>query len=696
MAYYLEIDGDRRALAGMAVAGCRLSLRANGFDELAFERDAAADEALIPHGSPVSLWTEALGGDCLFAGEVAAARILGDTGTGVVHSYACRNPLARLEAIQYVQPSAAWDADGGLAPATFQDARVVLGMSGSTRRTAGEQIADILGYARGLCGLPIEIDPSVSAAGSEFPLDQRENVSCWEAIVCCLRWMSGHTLWVDYPDGVPTVMLTPYSGLRDVSMAVAGGAVRSLAATPRHDLVRRGVNIHYRKTASVDGATREQRYVRSAGQSSAPDALNLYIDLEGSSRQTVSQAVTAAAYPSFAASGYSSAETRAWVLAKVPWIADLASWTITGISRSGSRSYPRELLAGQVADWMHEGIETEFVTVDISYEIRRDGALLEEASVSVPIECASTSATTKTYRRTVSYDSGESVPVGLETAILSAWSVLHWDGNLSTDIGRADWIRPGCRLSLTGTAGSLAEMGAVVQSCDADLATGELDVSFGTCRGLEADSLVALYRACRGRRHAWSLRAADPSRDDGTSVSGGHYNNAAPSPAMSRAAERIAGADAAGRTHVIDLRPCAVAFATASDAAPQSVQLREVAVVVQEGGNAVAKKAQVLCGAAYGPAIPVGGGAPSNPSSATTLGSTDEGSESSNQSAWTAGGAAGLKLYVLTRVVYNENGGKTLYGFKRLLTFDSQGRLYSAGVESRYEIAAAVEATFSL
>ena len=201
MAYYLKIGSDdRRTLAYLKIANAHLEYRANGFDELTFTRDVAVTASPEAYGTAISLWTAQSGGDCLFVGEVSDAQILGDTDEGIVHSYTCRSLLARLETLQYTQTASAFNEASTPSADSFDEPKVVLGMSGSTRRTSGQQIADILNYAKNYCGFVVEDSGvgSVAAAGSEFPLDQRENISCWEGIVCCLRWIPDYTLWVDY------------------------------------------------------------------------------------------------------------------------------------------------------------------------------------------------------------------------------------------------------------------------------------------------------------------------------------------------------------------------------------------------------------------------------------------------------------------------------------------------------------------
>jgi hypothetical protein len=71
----------------------------------------------------------------------------------------------------------------------------------------------------------------------------------------------------------------------------------------------------------------------------------------------------------------------------------------------------------------------------------------------------------------------------------------------------------------------------------------------------------------------------------------------------------------------------------------------------------------------------------------TTLGGAVEGSETPASDSWSRGSTGTpLDLFVVTRVVYNEAGDKTLYHFARKLSFDACGLLVAAGAESRVTI----------
>jgi hypothetical protein len=77
-----------------------------------------------------------------------------------------------------------------------------------------------------------------------------------------------------------------------------------------------------------------------------------------------------------------------------------------------------------------------------------------------------------------------------------------------------------------------------------------------------------------------------------------------------------------------------------------------------------------------------------------TLGPVDEsgdpieGTEPELDDTWTANGTKGLALWQTVRVVYYELGDEKLYEYRRKLTFDRWGRLYSVSGEKQIEIEA--------
>lgn len=625
--FKLKFGSDAaKTLAEHNVTGATLTLNANAPDELAFDVDAAFDAAGHAYGTEVRLYEAAGGSDvCRFVGEILELPAETDALAGPSRRYVARSYLARLARIQYTQTVRAYDGAATPALATFADACVVLGRHSRSpfeAATTGRQIADVLDYAWNLDPVYHTAFPCARDAdagwdmGFGIPCDQRENVTCWEAILCMLRWMPDRVLWCDYSSGSTVVRLKAASALPAATVAAAGGTLGSVSATPRHDLALPGVNVYFRRVDSIDGRDRERRYVQRAGSYTDPFAANLYIDLEGGSRTHVSQEIATLAYPAMG----DNAAFRSWLELKIPWLADTA-YTVDAVSRGGTHGYAYELVSGALKKWMPVAHEEETIDVTVSYVTEDAGSnLVDRATVVLPIHVTSCNSAGGTYRATASYDSGESPPPGLADGIHSAWGRLHWDGSLSTDLDAAGgWGAlplPGTLLNVSGGPSALASMNAVVQTCRVDLADGSAEVSFGTCRALEADGLTALYRALRGRRHAWKRNLDDAG--SGASDETGSGETALPqrggseSPAFARSGLALSGpaSTASGApTHSFSMKPEDVSFAASGEtAAAQAVRAREVRVIVDDNGTLKARWAQVLCSEPYGAAQDVGGG----------------------------------------------------------------------------------------
>ena len=696
-------DGEKQTLATIGVVAASLELRANAPDSLSFEVDEAFDSSgAFAYGDKVRLWETVGDADvCRFVGEVLELPALADARTGSARRYVARSYLDRLSRIQYTQKVSAYGSGDSPTISSYDDACVVLGRhrrSPFSAATTGQQIADILDYAAGLSGgaFPCSRDTTAWDAGFGIPCDQRENVSCWEAILCMLRWMPDRVLWCDYAGGNTKVCLKAASSLSASTVAAAGGTLGSVSATPRHDLALPGVNVYFRRVDSVDGSNRERRYSQHAGSYTDPLAANFFIDLEGGSVTHVSQRIETLAYPTMGDnSGF-----RSWLELKIPWLGD-TTYTVDAVSRGGSHGYSRELVSGALKKWMHVSHEEETIDVTVSYVTEDANTnLVDRATVVLPVHVTSTNATSGTRRATASYDSGESPPSGLADGIYAAWHRLHWDGSLSTDLGALGaWSSlpaPGALLNVSDGPAALASMNAVVQSARVDLADGSVEVSFGTCRALEADGLTAIYRALRGRRHAWKRSLDDAGSGSADETGTGEtafpqHGGGTESPAFARSglAVRGPGAGSGAPTHSFSMKPEEVDFQTSGEtAAAQAFKAREVRVIVEEGGALKAKWAQVLCGAPYGAAQDVGGGGgggvPSQADTNTTLGDGTEGSATAGSTTWTADGTKGLVEWYVSRVAYFDTATTpVLYAFLRKRTVAADGRLVSVSGETR-------------
>ncbi len=628
MDYTIQIGtGSAVAPAALGVTGGDLTYRANGFDSL--EIDVAADLDAAAVFADKAKVTLRQGSAIVFVGEVVI-----DPRTTVVdgpsHHYSILSYLARLDRHNFGQKTKVYSGSPA-ALGEVWDPLVTLGQDADGARcTAAAQIAAVLDFAAAEKGVPVSYVAGTWPAGFQAPLDQRENIPCWEAIVCQLRWMPDYVLWCDYSSGSTVVRLLPSDSLAVVTVDADDGILETARLSPRRDLVLPGVRCLFRRVDEYDGKEREVRLFQSAGDPDDPDAKDIFVDLEGSSTTTISQKVAVAPYPSFDSVDYDG-DVRTWLIGRVPWLADIdaADWSITNIVRSGAEAYENELVEGSICGWMPVSEEFEVVTCTVEYATKDvDGKYVDKATVKLPVACRSTDATSKTYRKKVAFQAPETPPTGLAAGIFAAWSVLHWDGTFASDMDVLGWsCRPGARINLLGGPAEWETMAALVQEFSLSLDDDSCGVRLGTCRAIEADSMVALHRALRGRRFAYKRSVSSATAEAPAAMEGPESfpsDASADSPAFARRFLRVAdtvGTGGSALAHDVTVNPSAILFASDAHKAAQDIKLREVVVSAIDpvSGTPIAKRAQALCGAPYGDAIPLGTSIPNGTAEGQTL-----------------------------------------------------------------------------
>lgn len=531
--YYIKIAaGSLQTLDEVGITAARLNYVANGVDSLDFAADSALTAAGIAFGTEIKIYDVAT---CIFIGEVTDIPSDASVSSVAQKRYKAKSYLNQLDRTQYTQDINAYNVSAAEVQ-SFIDPRVVLGVTyPSTRITNAAQLALVLDFAISVKSVPITRD-ATWPAGFICPIDEKEDISCWDAVVSQLRWLPDHVLRCDYSSGSTVVKLSKASTITPTSLAVTG-TLAGIQATPRHDLQMVGLNVYFRKVTTVDGTAIESRTVQSAGDNMDPFATNLYVDLDGGSSEMVRQAIVVADYPSFEAPF--GDPLKLWLEGRAPWLSDLTTYTITAVSRTGTHNYAKELMEGAVLKWMPVETEEETITVKVEYEVQDDdGNYIEMASTKIPIQVTSCNGSSKTYSKVAASDSGEIEPAGLAAGLYASWSMLHWDGSISSYLPKTGYLLPGATLNITGAHASLSTMAAIIQSSSIDLQTLQIDISFGTCRRLEADSYTALYRAIRYRRGSTRLLADEDNNaaveNDETSILATPKGTAQKSPGLAR------------------------------------------------------------------------------------------------------------------------------------------------------------------
>lgn len=588
-------------LSSSGVTACVLSLKANGVDSLTFvqSHDWVAAPAW-PFGSTVALIRRTVDGEvttdrCFFVGKVESIPRQSQGGGSQDIRYTALGPAYALQLCDYSQEWT-YTADDGTT-AQIYEPTVVLGEDNNgLRLTSGGVINHAASYAvaRG-----VQIDIGTIAAGVTVPLDERDNIKVWDAVVSMLRYTPDYVLWFDYNHQVggayvPALNVTAPADMQTVVRGLDAATAAQAAFTPRYDIRVPGMLITYRWTGDWDGQAVKKRVVESAGVVSDPRRVSLVYDLDGVHASFITQDVEVVDYPA----NWITPAGEAFVLSKIPrlpWPKNDNWWEVKSVTRSGTKNLPAMLVNGAVPEWTGKETEDETFTVEVDFQsVSADtGNVLSVGTQKMTFKGTSTDAVTKTYRKMTEWVEPEPVPAGLASALLESWNRLHYDGQVIFHGQECDFgIGMANLLSCTGGLLEWETMAAVVQAVDFDLGNGTTTVTTGTCGRLEADNLLAIYRAARGRRHSYSRVGRDnPSATDGNQVEGAIttpndvVSDGTPPCMHKRFA--IEARNEAQTLHRVDINPAALmADLTNPENTAQVLTLRPIELIQNDGPDA--------------------------------------------------------------------------------------------------------------
>lgn len=618
MNYYVSTNGSTWVLCANAnIEAPVLTYRANGLDDLSFriKGDFLATPAFA-YASTIYLATSPDGATftCRFVGRITEIPRSAD-GTSEELFYRASGPWWWLEQISFMQQFRHMEsATHTLANVVYP--RVILGQTnGGSQIDYGAQIAAVIDYAISV-GAPF-LKGTIDTL-TIMPFSEHTNLRCADAIRQCLRFFPDSVCWFDYDSRVngvpvPTFHCRQPANLATATVAILNSTTNSISMTPRYDLLVPGIKVFYDSLSTINGESYRSVSTDTAGTTTDPRAVPLLWELDGSNIETVSQAITVAAYP---ASPYTN---KTFWRSLVPFLADIADadLVISNVTRAGG--YPlletNYLTEGQITQWMIDthalNAHEETWTAEVQY-IRKNAGNVEAAEKKkVRVKLLSTDGVTRTYTALATQSAAESVPTGVAAALYASWSRLHWDGEFGL-VGQdaAFSCLPGMLANLTGGLSDWSTMNALVQIAVIDLTQGTSRITTGTCGRLEADSLLALWRAAHFRRFSFNrlMRTDAAFSSSGVKVDGGKQlarllaDTSDPGVAQSK---RYTGTDSGAHTHTATIDPSSVAFATSGDAADKNLTIQELYLPVPisgDPGGVEGKKAQVLSCAPYGTA----------------------------------------------------------------------------------------------
>ncbi len=510
MSWLLTYSGTTKSLSDWGLANLRRTRVSQAQDTVHFNCPGPFDAPeLFPYAAAINISYQPDAGGAIvpwFTGRVIQSPRNG-AGDSESMDYILAGPWWWLDNLVYQQ---SWNV--GSPPAAQYKSRVILGQSlAGARLTSGQVIADVLAYAVA-CGAPIAIgtiEPDLN-----IPLDEQRDITCAEVIRRMLRWSPDAVTWFDYSTSpVPTFHCARRSALSALSLDLSSTPPPStLSITPRPDLQVPAVVLKFEQINNVDGvdyeSVVEDKYpIAATGRELG--ALVATLQLAGGQTSHLSQEIVTATIPV----DLESDEGETWWKEKEPGLVN-DNIEISIIAGSSSRLHsdlPRELVSGQIQEWLNKEAEEDVATVQVLIEISDDDSNVISQEIRVlTYKFIATDAETKTYHRAQTEIVGEAVPTGLAQALYSSLQPLHYDGEITlteeeccaSGVGAALRAASGFVLNLTGGLAAWASMKALIQQVEEDVDSGRTTIAFGPPEQLSPQDLVELLRANRGRATA--------------------------------------------------------------------------------------------------------------------------------------------------------------------------------------------------
>jgi hypothetical protein len=545
MNWTLDLDGDERTFAEWGFSQLQRKRVSQGTDEVTFVADArnvdAADlftpfsDTLIIRRDRIrdsgSLWS---GGTKWFEGIVIQIPRRGSPNEEN-NSYVLAGPWWYLDNLVFEKTFNILDHYTVPADPTSEKVYRQVYMShcflnlASTapetplgKQTTGQQITEALNWAR---------KPFVDASATppfqigtitpdvDPPFDEVRDITCAEVIHKMLRFSPDAVTWFDYATSPPTFHCKRRADLAEVNLAfAAGNLITDLSINARYDLQSSYVLIRYEQNNTVDGVSWMGVAIDQYPDPLPTDpranfsALRFTVDLQGqqSSNTRARLAVQAfdtsnpqwwlARHPQYRPFGASSDYTDADPTNPI------ASFEIVGgtVQRQPStpgdtdHAYPRELIDGQIADWM--GFNEQRLTFTCRANIVfRNGHSVRNHTVSVPAR--STNATSGSFQTSQVTTQAEPIPVGLARKLYDAISVLQFEGSLTLlEEEVTGQLSIGQLFNILGSDQTAwATMKGMVQQITENVDAGTTTIEFGPPHDLGANDLVELLRINRNR-----------------------------------------------------------------------------------------------------------------------------------------------------------------------------------------------------
>lgn len=422
--------------------------------------------------------------------------------------------------------------------------RVILGKNAAGADiTTGAQIGAAIDYA---ISQGVEITKGTIAEGFLLWPSEARNMSCEAVIVAQMRFHPDWAAWLDHSTVPPTFHARPKSALDAVTLDIADAEVESFNFAEVVRNVPRGVRIVYESAAVIDGEVYRSNYEDTAGETTGRKIQTVMLDLEGMQMQRQKARVKTRDIPDEGNDEEAITEQKNFLIANFPQLATLTAeaWTVRNfktvlvpdagghppaISPKALRlipntkaDVPRQLVNGQIEDWMRKKVGQVSITYDL--DPVDTGAIIvgpinTVVGKNLSFTITATNATSRRYRGVSSFTAGEGRPEGLAAALFAAATEQQHEGGVtvvSEDVaggrfhGKKIILMDGVTVVMPAT---------VIHSASHDIERGATALEFGPLPYLTAGDALELQRLFNRRKPTWMSSAERTSNTLGSEES---------------------------------------------------------------------------------------------------------------------------------------------------------------------------------
>lgn len=505
-AWTLTIAGLTQTLAAWHAEEVTLARKNLSADLLTFTVPRAGfdDDPLCDYGGTIIL--TAPDGSIWFIGERQLTP--GDaSGSSESQSYSFLGPWRWLEQNTFQQP---WRG-------TYTTHVLFLG-------SVGSNIKSVLDYsiAQGANLQYVQAELDVLAAVP--PSNEVTDKFCASCILDNLQFAPDVVTWFDYATTPPTLHLQPRGSLPAASLRLSSYSAdetlpvcEAINVTSRPDLQIPSAKIVYETTETVDGV----QYILGSVDVYPPaatgledGAFNAVVTLQGRNVTNVFGEIKCLAIDHSSLEWWKLHVRKLADTARVQTYggpSDIHAYDVDGTELDLTTLYGRELIEGQIADWMEldDGTPVAWQKVRLAArfaynELDGSGNLLKaEQDGEFAIDLVTTNAPdgVSNYSAVASIEEGDSPITGLASYLYNALSPLQYEARLMLIQEECDaTVDLGTTVNLLGSRAEFASMAALVQEVTYLIDSGTTHITCGPPKHLSLSDVLALLTRFRVRR----------------------------------------------------------------------------------------------------------------------------------------------------------------------------------------------------